>query len=539
MKIITYRVKLMDDILVSRLSGDANTVSSYLYLPGSVLKGALLKKYCAAKQISAFDCLDEPIKSIFFSSKTRFLNAMYVNNNLRSLPVPKSWQCKKGKDDQIFDFSIEKPNDIVQWERVKPPFWIESNSEAKLLAPETHISIHIAKGARSAGKPDDQEGDIFRYISLCKGQTFEGIVLFDEDSCAIDDLFQGTIHIGKSRSGGYGSAEFEPLTDNNIIKDTKWRECSHSLLVSKPQKFTLTFLSDAIIRDENGQTTNDIIAITRTIEKVLNSPITPVKELVFIGCFLVGGFNAKWGLPIPQEWSVAMGSTIVFESKALITIDQFDRLEWEGIGERRDDGFGRVCINWLNNKSWNTYDEEKDLHKKIEQEIKTPNILLGSTSEYQTATFIVNRIFKAQIEERIISKTNFDDYKIRGVRPNQLTRLVQLLQNSLFKEQATGTKEICDYLEHISTRQVTRKQFEDIKIENKSLIDWMIAQVKDTHQIWLTLDLKGNNPHPINIAGISPVLDEKLAYETTLRFLIRVLGRAVKEIQQKETGHHD
>ena len=59
----------------------------------------------------------------------------------------------------------------------------------------------------------------------------------------------------------------------------------------------------------------------------------------------IHGQLGKWGLPLLQMPALTMGS--------VIEIDNFngdneglDRLLWDGVGERRNEGFGRVAVNW-------------------------------------------------------------------------------------------------------------------------------------------------------------------------------------------------
>jgi CRISPR-associated protein Csx10 len=528
--IITYRIKLKDDVLVARLAGDANTVISNQYLPGSVLRGALLKNYCHDHNIRNIDCRNESLRKIFFSNNTRFLNGYPVEAGKRSLPVPRSWQTEKGEKSPIYDFSVKRPANVAQWKAIGSPFFVFSGtgkSLIKLVKPEMHTTIHITRGIRQIGNPDVEEGTIFRYISLNKGQIFEAAILCDEDLLKNKSaFFPHAIHIGKSRTGGYGTAE---LVSETIEEPEFWREpdCKPQIK-SSSREFTLTLLSDAIIRNDQGQSVVDVNTIAGQVSQILNAGIKPVGERIFITGYLTGGFNSKWGLPVSQEWATAMGSTFVFESGDNIDVEKFSKLEWEGIGERRMDGFGRIAINWLFESQWEC---DFTITKIIDSDEK---IFDEETPEYKISSFMVNRMFAEKIDEKITSQSNLARYKIRGMRPNQLNRLIQILQNLRFREYDKGVSEITKYSEHIKARQITRQQFENIKIDNEILLDWICVLIKKPEEIWKTLGLESDD-QKLSIAGVEPDRTEILAYETTLRFIIRILGRAVKEIQQKES----
>ncbi len=59
---------------------------------------------------------------------------------------------------------------------------------------------------------------------------------------------------------------------------------------------------------------------------------------------MIGGFNRKWGLPLPQALAVRMGSVLVFKDPGCDPT-LLDDLEVRGIGERRAEGFGRIAFN--------------------------------------------------------------------------------------------------------------------------------------------------------------------------------------------------
>ena len=49
MKVINYRIDLLEPTLVTSLQGDPNSAVAFDYLPGSVLRGILIGKYLGSK----------------------------------------------------------------------------------------------------------------------------------------------------------------------------------------------------------------------------------------------------------------------------------------------------------------------------------------------------------------------------------------------------------------------------------------------------------------------------------------------------------
>jgi CRISPR-associated protein Csx10 len=72
----------------------------------------------------------------------------------------------------------------------------------------------------------------------------------------------------------------------------------------------------------------------------------------------INGWNELWGTPRESEYALETGSVFLFALKAQAGDDQTQqeerkeellrqlwKLEEEGIGQRRAEGFGRVCIS--------------------------------------------------------------------------------------------------------------------------------------------------------------------------------------------------
>jgi CRISPR-associated protein Csx10 len=100
MAVLTYQIRLLEPVLVTKLDGDPNSNISYDYLPGSVLRAALLGRFASDNKVAVKDVLeDERTKAdaarLFFGH-ARFLNAYPVDRlNNRTLPKPLSWRQSK------------------------------------------------------------------------------------------------------------------------------------------------------------------------------------------------------------------------------------------------------------------------------------------------------------------------------------------------------------------------------------------------------------------------------------------------------------
>jgi CRISPR-associated protein Csx10 len=368
MKVITFLLHTKQPILATSLQGNPNSDVSFDYILGGMIRGALISRYINSPQNNIQkndDILDSEgfleIKRLFFdASKTRYLHAYPVSNNKqRVLPVPLSLYKNKGdelsKEESkgVYDFSKisinEKdeylPNDLSP-KLLNENFCTVDDEDIIIYRVKRRINIHNQRD-RKRGKGTDSNGAVFSYDAIDAGQTFQGVILCDseEDKAIIESLLQPKdIWLGGSQSAGYGHTIIELIPSSN-----KWSEVSIDLLSRFQNKevLTITLLSDTILRNSCGQ----YAAYPEVLSQNLSRYLKLDKELefqdnsIYANSIIVGGFNKKWGLPLPQTPALAAGSVFVFK-KSDVDLHQLQELEELGIGERRTEGFGRIIINW-------------------------------------------------------------------------------------------------------------------------------------------------------------------------------------------------
>lgn len=363
MIVLIYKIELLEPVLITGLKGDPNSAVGLDYIPGSVIRGALIARY--ARTNGKVDASDRDQRKLFFDGSTRYLNAYPVDSNgERTLPVPMSWMTLKytgeGGPKEVYDFVLERRRD-KEYKSLRQPFCSIRGDHVELVDPERWLAVHTYR-ARRFGRPVERQlvatgedpGTLFRYDSLAEGQIFSGVVLCpDTDAAgAIEPLLDGEFWFGGARTAGYGRVS---IFDVQKIEDPSWREVGGSIGKNN-ERVVVTLLSDAIVRDENGQLRPSAKAVEQAIQSVAGGNWkVRTKESYFRPC-TVGGFNRKWGLPLPQAWAAAKGNVFVFN---VGDDPDFAKLEREGIGERRVDGFGRVAVNW---QQWSTLDVLSLIH---------------------------------------------------------------------------------------------------------------------------------------------------------------------------------
>jgi CRISPR-associated protein Csx10 len=341
-RVITYRITLLEPALVTALDGDPNSAVAFNYLRA---------KNLATDQ---FDAADPEAQRLFFDGTTRYLNGYLLDRqHRRTLPTPQSWQRKKGEETPLYDFAVESPDPLgkEQWQSAPKPFCALTEDYVRLVQPDRYITVHTARNRRF-GRPqgprrvrkDEDPGAVYRYDALAAGQTFTAAILCDgTDAKDFESLLTGEATLGGSRSGGYGRVRFE-----NVQEEATWSEAD-STFVPMDSKLIVTLLSDVLLRNSNGQFVVDPEVVTAALSARLGEPLS--LRQAFLRGQAIGGFNRKWGLPLPQVFAVQMGSVFVYDAPACNDSKLRD-LEVQGIGERRAEGFGRVAVNWHTQERW-------------------------------------------------------------------------------------------------------------------------------------------------------------------------------------------
>ncbi len=434
MRVLTYRITLREPTLVTALEGDPNSAVALSYLPGSALRGAIIGQYLRQHRLPELDATHPDMRRLFLEPTTRYLNGYLLDRlETRTLPTLASWQQDKAvttrqtseRPAPVYDFAIEsRDHEDIQWQAVNKPFCRITDDEVYFEQPHRHIAVHTTRTRRFGRampqnkinlEKDDIPGAVFRYNALAADQTFEAAILCEHeaDAAHLLSLLSGEVRLGGARSSGYGRAELSRAKETAA---SQWREVGHlpvSDVDTVDNTLIVTFLSDVLLRDQNGQFVVDPRTVTEAISKRLGKV-----ELRLLRAFLrgreVGGFNRKWGMPLPQTLAVEMGSVCVYEAAGCDT-HILNELEAQGIGERRAEGFGRIAVNW---------------HMEPEFQVDTnPSsgavavTLPVGTDSARLAQRMVQRMLRQQLDERLTAEANQRGASIRQPSNSQLSRL--------------------------------------------------------------------------------------------------------------------
>ena len=527
MKVVTFHITAVQPLLLTSLQGDPNSSVSFPYIPGSVIRGVLIgqRRQQRGKDL---DLADAETRRLFFDGKTRYLNAYPLHDKRRPLPIPRSLVALKRSDWDsnrqltVYDRSVEPPPPDEALRSLEGFVSRGAGTTLRYSAVARVMHIHNQRD-RPMGRGTKLQGALFRYEAIAPGQVFVAAVLYehDGDSQVIRDLLPDRVWLGGSRSAGYGEAtigQVKILDDwyeagtppkERVARAAPPAEDSDDDLappapLPDPLRLTLTLASDMLLRDDGGQpTTAPPLA---AIGRALGCTVTLDEEHSALATTLHGGFNRTWGLPLPQASALAAGSTLVLRLDAVPDVDGLARLEAEGLGERRAEGFGRVVCNWLPSSAEQTLCDEKDV----------PAAAPAAPEHGALAALIARRVLMQRMEQELIALTK--QYSISGdISNTQLSRLRIIARRALG---AASMQPVHDFLEHLPSN--AREQFERAYAGNQRLRTWLDGCVGAPRGPWAKV-------RDVTVAEQTAQVSDALATEYTLRLIMAVARLKVKE----------
>lgn len=511
MKALSYQIHLLSPLLATQLSaGEENSSKSFNYIPGSMLRGALINLYLrerrAQKQGTYDPALDPVCRRLFFDGTNCYLNAYPVDNNFyRTIPKPLSWYMKKEEleDDNgtVYDLALEEV------ENLKPCpgcFYSLDGDIAYLVKTSSSLSMHNASAGRMVRLKD--RSTVYYYEAIAAGQVFGAAVV----SKNVSDLNllkswmeNRQIAIGGSKSAGYGRVVFRETR----IHDA-WNECEQQGAQRKGE-LVLTLLSDLIFRNKNGHYTTDL-------DEILGCK----HERAYQSTKIVGGFNRKWGLPLVQVPAVQAGSVFVYRAG---DIDQgaLEQYLAEGIGDRRVEGFGRIAINLNRHNILSKFACDKP---NLLRDDKLP--LSGESTEL--AGRLAVRRLKKMLDGRLLEAIDRLDIIHFPPEKSQLNRLREVAKQALRQDQP---EIITNYLNDMG--ETGARQFKRARITgNRRLSTWLMEDIKG-EKIWKDYLGLEQKPGIVSVAGVSAEITKEIKLEYTVRLLEAVLKKTVKKLQEE------
>lgn len=323
MQKLEVKFEIKAPVIIAQKSGDENLTETKDYIPGTTVLGLFAGRYLRCNKVG------EEFYSLFFSDRVIFGNGLIMNTQEKKAcyPIPYSIQKEsKGNENTLNVLHIEARQDAKMVSVNGYGVFRKNSIKQVKVGKEVHFH-HVRDTERGIAK----DGAIFNYQAIEPHQTFISYIYGEEsDLNTLKELFPSSaskVYLGKSKTAQYGLTELTigGITDFESVSDEP-----------DDEDLSMTLLSDAIIYNKNGFSTTSVA----DIESLLGVQI----ESSFVKTGTQENFNVKWSLKKPSDNVFLAGSTF----KLTKLPDKYLEFEKYGIGERRNEGFGRVAFNLLN-----------------------------------------------------------------------------------------------------------------------------------------------------------------------------------------------
>lgn len=354
---LKYHVKNMSNLIISSNVGDPNMTSTCGFIPGSVVLGALAWRYIRKQNLipeAAHE--DNDFYQLFLSGNVRFIPAYLLEEGkygaAEFLPSPLCLQSEKGNEDEIVNLFENEQN--VKTKHIGKFCFIERKS-LYIDSPSTRTNFHHQ---RDRLKGRSRESILFNYESMEPGHIFHGeIIGYEKDLVnlwsALNDEFQ--IRIGRSRNTQYGNCDFS-------FQGSVEEYSPKAKTVEKT--FTITLISPCILYNNSGFPDSTTENFEQHLVKFLGVESNDIiVTKYFSRTDEVENFISVWRLRRPSESALSAGSSFQVKITGNLTDELTTKilsLEETGIGERKEEGYGSLSIDWFKEEKYG----KKQLEKK-------------------------------------------------------------------------------------------------------------------------------------------------------------------------------
>jgi len=340
MKRLVLKISPETPLLISRTAASGNHLDSYDHIPGGNLLGILAGRFIEAHSLGKTAHENDDFRRLFLSDKISYWHATLSINARRSHVIPLNIQQLKSSGKQYSNIFDARKSGPLKYKRAY-------SNGADIDQPRMLTSFHTARSdERLAGR--SLKGGIFSYSALAAGQQFLAeIIGSSEDIQLINELIlaKPEIRLGRSKTAQYGSAQWEVLNIADITVNKN--DLSE-------QPLTLSLKTPAIIHNEFGQASTLWVDFAQALKNQLGLPDIPQCDQMLVRTTTIESFNRIWGLKRPSEIALDAGCVFQLKSRHGFTAEHIDKLLNQGIGKRRNEGYGEVSVEEIDVHALNT-----------------------------------------------------------------------------------------------------------------------------------------------------------------------------------------
>lgn len=359
------RATVQDEICVALRQEAGNQYETLNYIPGRLIWGAL----ATLTGVRPGQRPDDAFMTVFYSGDVIFANLYPEKTMFRARPVPLSARTCKSRpgfvEDELGDGPGEHGGGVCDWllhgvpptaehdefERF-PEFYARNYPECqKVAVPRLFITQHERDNRRGVTR----EGRLFSRQLIARGTVFLGYLRSNSpiSDQAMQDIFSrlsitvpGALEMSIGRSPGRVRVEILPEANVPGVLPAPLQPAD----LDATLRFTVTCLSDTLVVDEYLRPLQQLPG--ELLQRQLGGAVKRcTRERFFAGTTIVPGWNGAYQRPCEEECAIVKGSAFLFncelapEKTAHDLLQALNALQQRGLGVRRSEGFGEICVN--------------------------------------------------------------------------------------------------------------------------------------------------------------------------------------------------
>ena len=327
MKYLKYIFRNVEPIRIIDDSGSQHGENATLkFVPGSTVRGLIVNSL--ANSYDGF----ESVKKLLFSDKVQFLNAYPTVEGKNMIPSPKGFyedktiaEGKKNIQNVVITGDFDEGMKRASLGNVS----CFDGDCIRFMSVKTMSDMKI--------KINEKKRDVFRNEYICQGYLFIGFIRLEDgiDEKEIGKILKAGFRIGNARSSGLGKCI---LIKEEMTNDLPYIEYIRS---GDAQKECYMYLaSDMCMISDKGEPCG--IDVEQLAQKM---GVTDLKvKYASTSKKNIRGYNRNWGGKIATLPVYEKGSVFHLEFSGTLTKENAELIMDEGLGTRKNEGFGRVLF---------------------------------------------------------------------------------------------------------------------------------------------------------------------------------------------------
>ncbi len=433
-KYLQFDIRAVDNLKLGKFERDANNEYTHSYIPGSVIKGAIVWNLVHK---------NGNVPKAVLNGDTIFYNAYPLISETSTVPMMQGYvgnkqEIRSNRDEvQIkHSFNNKVEENVIPYSNYEFITYDKNSCSVQGYNPKKIENLHINK---KDAENLDSDSKMFRYESIQKGECFRGYIRINEDYVKdISEVLKEVVYFGGSRGSGYGKCEISNL---EAVSDVQLYDSDLEI----KDNLYIYFLSDAILY-YNGRVN------TYIPQEVLKESLGIEGECKYLKSYsnltTAAAFNTMYNTNTVCYSAVSKGSVIKYSVEEKIEPIKIKELIEKGVGIRKEDGYGQIAIlnKIQDNLVVSEYRREEciiegNIELKNEEKVVLKNILKNIFKERA----------KLRVERLVIDMLS--NVKSKSSLQAQIGKLLNIFKNGVYKTDRTFKGELKEYLDHMAEKK--------------------------------------------------------------------------------------